>query len=84
MPRPVVPILPAPAASSRRPSRSRWSGRISGQVSAMQQHSGVTSTPCPASLLDLGLERPRIEHDAVADDATACRARCPSGSSDSL
>ena len=67
MPRRVVPILPAPLASSRSASRSRWKGRMSGQVSAICSLSGVTATPCSASLLDLVLQRPGIEHDAVAD-----------------
>ena len=68
MPRRVVPILPAPLASSRSASRSRWIGRISGQVSAIISTSGVTSTPCVAHALDLGFQRPRIEHHAIADD----------------
>ena len=46
MPRRVVPILPAPEASSRSASRSRWIGRISGQVSAIISTSGVMTTPC--------------------------------------
>ena len=37
---------PRPTASSRSASRSRWIGRISGQVSAIISTSGVTSTPC--------------------------------------
>src|SRR3990170_1545800 len=49
MPRRVVPILPAPDASSRSASRSRWIGRISGQVSAIISTSGVTLTPWPAT-----------------------------------
>jgi hypothetical protein len=55
MPRRVVPILPAPEASSRSASRSRWIGRISGQVSAIISTSGVMTTPCADKLLDLGL-----------------------------
>ena len=64
----------ASCRSCRRPtrprasaSRSRWMGRISGQVSATISTSGVTSTPCSRDALDLGLERPRVEHHAVAD-----------------
>ena len=49
MPRPVVPILPLPAAASRSTSSSPWSGRISGQLSAMAKFSGAIDTPCPSS-----------------------------------
>ena len=59
--------LAGAAASSRSASRSRWKGRISGQVSAICRLSGVIATPCSRQLLDLGLQRPGIEHDAVAD-----------------
>ena len=54
-------------ASSRSASRSRWIGRISGQVSAIISTSGVIATPCARQLLDLGLQRPGIEHHAIAD-----------------
>ncbi len=47
MPRPVVPILAAPAAASRAPSRSRCTGRIREALSARIRISGVISTPCP-------------------------------------
>ena len=67
MPRPVVPILPLPAAASRQPSRSRWTGRISGQLSATPKFSGVIVDALPFEPLDLRLERPGIEHHAVAD-----------------
>jgi hypothetical protein len=50
MPRPVVPILPLPAAASRMPSSSRCSGRISTAFSAMRKLSGVISTSCDCSL----------------------------------
>ena len=49
MPRPVVPILPLPAAASRITSSSVWIGRISGQLSATTRFSGVIDTPCPSS-----------------------------------
>ena len=67
MPRRVVPILPAPLASSRSASRSRWNGRISAQLSAMRSVSGVATTPCSPSRSISALQRPGIEHDAVAD-----------------
>ena len=55
-------------ASSRSASRSRWNGRISGQLSAICRRLGSDRRrPARASLLDLGLERPGIEHDAIAD-----------------
>ena len=50
MPRPVVPILAAPAASSRMRSRSWWSGRMRGVFSATIRFAGVIVTPCPESL----------------------------------
>ena len=50
MPRPVVPILAAPAASSRMRSRSWWSGRISGAFSAIIRFAGLIATPWAASL----------------------------------
>ena len=58
---------PRPTRPRASASRSRWIGRISGQVSAIIRTSGVTSTPCARDLLDLGLQRPRIEHHAIAD-----------------
>src|SRR5882724_4385021 len=50
MPRPVVPIRPAPRASSR--SRSSWpcSGRISGAFSATIRLSGEMATPWPRTV----------------------------------
>jgi hypothetical protein len=50
MPRPVVPILAEPAWASRARSSSPWTGRIRGVFSATMRVSGVTATPCPASL----------------------------------
>ena len=73
MPRPVVPIFAAPAASSRIRSRSWCSGRISGVFSAIIRLSGPIATPWPAQLADLGDQRPGVEHDAVADDAELAR-----------
>ena len=49
MPRPVVPIFAAPAASSRMRSRSWCSGRISGAFSAIIRFFGPIATPCPFS-----------------------------------
>ena len=42
-------------------------GRINGQVSAIISTSGVTVIPCARDLLDLGLQRPGVEHHAIAD-----------------
>ena len=47
MPRRVVPILMVPGTSSRQPSRSRCSGRISTAWLAILRFSGVTLTPWP-------------------------------------
>ena len=73
MPRPVVPILPSPAAASRIWSSSRCSGRISAAVSAMRRLSRPIDRPCPLSLVDLVGERPRIDDDAVADERQLAR-----------
>jgi hypothetical protein len=72
MPRPVVPILALPAASSRSRSRSWCSGRISGVFSAIISVSGVIATPCPAAS-DLLDQRPGVEHHAVADHRELAR-----------
>jgi len=49
MPRPVVPILPAPAASSRILSSSLCSGKISVALPAMRKFSRLIETPCLVS-----------------------------------
>ena len=74
MPRPVVPILPAPAAASRMTSSSLCSGRISVAFSAMRRFCGLTATPCCRSRSISLRQRPRIDDDAVADDAELARA----------
>ena len=45
MPRPVVPSLAPPRASSRAWSSSRWIGRIRQTFSAIVSASGLTPTP---------------------------------------
>ena len=74
MPRFVVPIfVPAPPLS-RSASSSRWTERISVALSAMRRFVAVDRDALPAQALDLGDERVRIEHDAVADDRELARA----------
>ena len=70
MPRRVVPILvpELEAASSRNPSSSRCSDRISAAFSAIFRLSGDDIHALRLELGDLGNEGMRIEHDAVADD----------------
>ena len=79
MPRPVVPIFAAPAASSRIRSRSWCRGRISGVFSAIIRFVGRDRHPLPAQLLDLGQQRPGVEHHAVADDAELAGPHDPRG-----
>ena len=83
MPRRVVPILPAPLASSRSASRSRWIGRISGQVSAIIRTSGVTVTPCSRDALDLGFSAQGSRTTPLPMTDGVPRTM-PDGSSDSL
>src|SRR5262245_11709965 len=49
MPRPVVPILPSPAAASRNFSSSRCNGKIKLAFSAIRRLWALTTTPCCAS-----------------------------------
>jgi hypothetical protein len=67
MPRPVVPILPAPAAVAQ---------AVEIAVQRQDQRAivgdgevfGVDVDALAFELLDLGLQRPGIEHHAIADD----------------
>ena len=88
MPRPVVPILCSPRAASRARSMAPCSGRIRAAFSAMRRMSGADGQALAADPLDLGEQRVRVDHHAVADDAElaahqaggeqarACRSGC--------
>ena len=68
MPREVVPIFRSPRRASDSRSRSRWYGRMRCALSLTKSRRS-TSMPCCVELVDLGEQRLRIDHDAVADDA---------------
>ncbi len=73
MPRPVVPILPAPAASSRADVElavQRQDERgVLGDAQVLAAHRNALR----GELVDLRAECPGIDDDAVADDAELAR-----------
>ena len=83
MPRRVVPILPAPLASSRSESRSRWNGRISAQLSAIISVSGLIDTPCAVSFSTSALSAQGSSTTPLPITEGVPRTM-PEGSSDSL
>ncbi len=73
MPRPVVPIRASEFCASRARSSSPCRGRISGRVLGDHQVLGGHRHPLPRQPLDLGQQRPGVQHHAVADHAELAR-----------
>ena len=73
MPRPVVPMRPAPLRSSRARSSAPCDGRISAALSASLRVSRRHLDALFADRVDLVDQRPRIDDDAVADDRQFAR-----------
>ena len=84
MPRPVVPIFAAPAASSRMRSRSWCSGRIKGVFSAIIRFAGEIATPCAASLPISAISAHGSSTTPLPITLSLPGRTIPDGSSDSL
>ena len=72
MPRDVVPMRRSPRRASLSRSSSRWYGRMRCALSLTMQTIADVDAGL-RQLVDLGEERRRIDHDAVADDAGDAR-----------
>ena len=69
MPRPVVPILPTPAAASRARSSALWYGRMQCAESLIEEVLLDRRRPRLAQVVDLLEQRGRVDDHAVAEEA---------------
>ena len=78
MPRPVVPIFPAPLAASRARSSAAWCGRISGQASLIVTLERTSIPACSSVCTSLSNACGDTTTPLPMKHATSCR-RMPEG-----